>query len=120
MKKLVCKVATVSAVLLASSGFVPFDSNGAKALNDRLFLSIAQEQAVFQIVDNQKARRAQAPRGFQAEIGQVLPTSIKLRNFPSDATTKVWAITSYSYVLLQDRLLIVNPQDRKVVDIITQ
>ena len=119
MKKLVC-IATVSAVLLATSGFVPFDSNASKALKDRLFLTIAQEQAIFQIVDKQKVQRAQAPRGFQAEVGQVLPTSIKLLTFPSDATTKVWAITSYSYVLLQDGLLIVNPQDRKVVDIITQ
>jgi hypothetical protein len=39
---------------------------------------------------------------------------------PSDGTNGVWAVKSCDYAMLQNQLVIVSPQDRKVADIITQ
>jgi hypothetical protein len=85
-----------------------------------LFLNAAQEHALFQSVRKQQGKKVAVPSGFKAEIGQAVPKSVKLHRLPRNATNQVWAAKPYDYVMLQDQLLIVRPQDRKVVDIITQ
>ena len=90
------------------------------AQQHRLFLNGAQEHVVFQSVSKHDGTQETVLPGFKADIGQVVPTSITLHRLPSDATSRVWAVKSCDYATLQNQLLIVNPQDRKVADIITQ
>jgi hypothetical protein len=89
------------------------------AQQHRLFLNGAQEHFIFQHVSKLARTKETVPPGFTAEIGHVVPNSIKLHRFPSDVTKRVWAVTSYDYAMLQNQLLIINPQDRRVVDIVT-
>ena len=90
------------------------------AQQHRLFLNGAQEHVVFQSVSKHDGTKETVPLGFEADIGQVVPKSITLHCLPSDTTNHVWAVKSCDYATLQNQLLIVNPQDRTVADIITQ
>jgi hypothetical protein len=117
-------------LLLASVGFAAAAGNDWVASNDRVFLTYAQqrrlvlngaqEQVIFRSVSKQNGKKETAPPGFKAEIGQVVPKSITLHRLPTDATNHVWAVKPYDYAMLQNQLLIVNPKDRIVDDIITQ
>jgi hypothetical protein len=84
----------------------------------RLVLSNAQERAVLRAVRKQNHQKQSILSGFEPEIGQPVPPSATLRRLPSEATSGVWAVRSYAYVLTPTQLLIVNPQDRIVDDII--
>jgi hypothetical protein len=92
----------------------------AAASSHRLYLSIAQEHAILQSINGQSVKAEIAPSGFQAKIGGMVPPSIALHRMPANATRKVWAVRGYYCVLLKSQLLIVNPQDRKIVGIISK
>jgi len=90
------------------------------AQQHRLFLNGAQEHFVFQSVSKHDGANEALPPGFEAEMGQEVPKSITLHRLPSDGANGVWAVKSCDYAMLQNQLVIVSPQDRKVADIITQ
>jgi hypothetical protein len=94
------------------NGFLTF------AQEHRLVLSTAQERAILRVVRKQNDKKHSILSGFAPEIGQPVPPSVTLRRLPSEATNRVWAVRSYAYVLTPTQLLIVNPQDRIVDDII--
>lgn len=94
------------------NGFLTF------AQEHRLVLSDAQERVVLRVVRKQNDKKHGILSGFEPEIGQPVPRSVALRRLPSEATSCVWAVRSYAYVLTRTQLLIVNPQDRIVDDII--
>jgi len=104
-------------LLLASVSFVAA-ADSSMASNDRLSLTGTQEHTIVQSVNKQNVKKEVAPSGFKAAVGQALPTSIPLHSLPSDTTSQVPAVKSYDYAMLQGQLLIVNPKDRKIVDII--
>lgn len=115
-------------LLLASVGFAAAAGNDWVVSSDsdfltyakqhRLILNGAQEHVIFQSVSKQNGKKQTAPPGFKVEIGQSVPKSIMLRRLPSDARDRVWAAKPYDYVMLQNQLLIVNPLDRIVDDVI--
>jgi hypothetical protein len=53
-------------------------------------------------------------------IGATVPTEISLKPVPAKVATQVSTLRPYDYALLPDRLLIVNPSDKKVVDVINR
>ena len=110
--------AAALALLLASVGAAAAANSGAMAPNDHLNLTSTQQHSIVQSVNKQNAQAATSPSGFKAAVGEVVPTSIPLHALPSDATSQVPAAKSYDYAMLQSQLLIVNPKDRKIVDII--
>jgi len=85
-----------------------------------LFLNTAQEHFILRSLAKYNSKEPAAPPGFSPEIGAVVPNSIALRPLPAIVTDEVWATMSYNYVFLQDELLIVNPKDRTVEDIIVR
>jgi Protein of unknown function (DUF1236) len=110
--------ATALLLLLASIGFAAAAHISWMAPKDRLTLSGAQELALFQSISRQGVKKGTAPSGFEAEIGQAVPKSITLHKLPSDAASRVPTAKAYDYAMLQNQLLIVNPNDRIAVDVI--
>ena len=63
----------------------------------------------------------EAPSGFQASVGATLPSDITLEEVPNDVSSKVPTVANYRFAKLEDdRLLIVDPNDRRVVSIIEE
>jgi hypothetical protein len=67
------------------------------------------------------ASKEKAPSGFIAKIGAVIPSTLTTHPVPVTTANKVPALRPYQYALLSNnRLLIVNPSDNKVAEIITR
>ena len=110
--------AAAVALLLASASFAAAAGTGAMAPNDRLSLTSTQEHTILQSINKQSVKKEASPSGFKAAVGQSVPTSIALHALPNDATSQVPAVKSFDFAVLQNQLLIVNPKDRMIVDII--
>jgi Protein of unknown function (DUF1236) len=68
---------------------------------------------------NSKTSKQNAPSGFQATVGAVVPTTVKIDPVPSKAATDIPALKSYDFAVVQGKLLIVNPSDKKIAEVIT-
>jgi hypothetical protein len=59
-----------------------------------------------------------APSNFTAAVGATLPASIIPHMLPAEAPAHVPSLKPYDYALLRNKLLIVNPENRKIVQVI--
>jgi hypothetical protein len=50
--------------------------------------------------------------------GKRLPESVQLRDFPADIASKIPQIKAHKYAIVGDAILIVEPQERKVVEVV--
>jgi hypothetical protein len=50
--------------------------------------------------------------------GAVLPQDIEIVDMPQTIVTEVPEVRSYDYVVVSDRVILVEPQSRRVVDVI--
>ena len=62
-------------------------------------------------VTKQKPKQVQVQE--QIRVGSTLPATVQLETFPSDV-----GVTQYRYVYLGDRIALVEPQKRQIVEII--
>jgi Protein of unknown function (DUF1236) len=110
----------VAALLLVSScGFAAAAEVRAPfRASDDFVLTGAQESLIWHSVGRQRTNRANAPSAFEPSIYAAVPSSIVLRTLPAAVTGQVPMVRPYKYVTLGDALLIINPADRKIVDII--
>ncbi|MEZ0168057.1 DUF1236 domain-containing protein [Microvirga sp. TS319] len=51
-------------------------------------------------------------------IGMVIPPEVELLELPQDAATAVPTVTSYNYVIAGDQIAIVEPESRRVIQLI--
>lgn len=85
--------------------------------SDSLNLSSAQQETAWKDLDH--ATDQKAPAGFDAAIGTKIPTTIKISAMPSKATSDVSQLRPYDFAKVRDKLLIVNPSDRMIAEVIT-
>lgn len=110
---------TVALAFLASVGAASAVGAGWLKVSDRLYLTSAQEHVLWQTIGKQNAS-IKAPPGFIAFVGAVVPGSVTLHAMPSNAVSRIPTAEPFRYTILDKQLLIVNPENRKVVDIITE
>jgi|HubBroStandDraft_3_1064219.scaffolds.fasta_scaffold215947_1 hypothetical protein len=60
-----------------------------------------------------------APSGFSPTVGSVIPDSVTAAAVPSKAARSVPSLQPYDFVMVQGKLLIVNPSDKKIAEVIT-
>jgi hypothetical protein len=100
-----------------TTGSAPAAQSAAK---DSLSLSSEQQKSAWQDI-SKSATKVKAPAGFTAKVGEVIPSSISAQPVPAAAAHNVPALQPYQYVLLDsNKLLIVNPADHKVAEVISQ
>jgi hypothetical protein len=59
------------------------------------------------------------PADFSAKVGAVVPESIATTPVTARAARAVPALKAYDFAMVQKKLVIVNPSDRKIADVIT-
>ena len=112
-------IALAAAVLLSgvAAASAANMSNPAKA-GDTLNLTSTQQKTAWNDLYvpslNQKA-----PSGFHAIIGAVVPNSLTTAPVPSKAARAVPSLEPYDFAMVQKKLVIVNPADKKIVEVIT-
>jgi hypothetical protein len=83
-----------------------------------LNLTAQQKQAIMQSIQSERGQPA--PAGFQPRIGASVPQSMSLRQLPPNITTQVPATRDYEFAKLDNNeILLIDPKDRRVADIIT-
>src|SRR5262249_37663723 len=103
---LLCSIAAASA-----AGTGPF-----LVASDELVLTGAQEHLMWQRLVGRNAGSTTAPSGLRAALGAKLTASVAL---PATVTRQIPEMKPYAYATLGKTLLIINPNDRVIVDVIT-
>ena len=90
-----------------------------RAIVRKLVSAGAQEHLMWQRLVGRNAGSTTTPSGLIAAIGATLPASVALRALPATVTRQIPAVRPYKYAMLGRTLLIINPTDRVIVDVIT-
>ena len=87
--------------------------------NGSLQLNAQQKAAIFQSVTKEKVK-SPPPANMQVSIGAQVPASIELYPLPANVVSEVPAAKSYKYTVAQNQVLIVDPTNMKIIDVIKQ
>jgi hypothetical protein len=80
----------------------------------KLNLTLEQRHTIKEFVKDMKADAADV----QAAIGEPIPPGISPRPMPSDVSQKVPQVKSHRFFLTAQQIVIVDPKDNKVADVI--
>jgi hypothetical protein len=89
----------------------------AKMAKDHLSLTRRQQRTAWRDISKEATSQA-APQKFAASVGTTVPADISIQSVPAKVATRISKLKPYDYALLHGKLLIVNPTDKKVVDVI--
>lgn len=92
-------------------------SSTASMTKDHLSLTTAQEKLAWRDLSRQAASQ-RAPSNFSASVGTAVPNDITLRPIPRKVASQLPTLKPYRFARLPGEILIVNPSDKKVVDVI--
>ena len=109
--------AVAAALLLCSIAGASAAETGPFLVASEFVLTGAQEQLLWQRIGRNAS--STTPSGLIAAVGATLPASVALRALPATVTRQVPAVRPYKYAILDKSLLIINPTDRVIVDVIT-
>jgi hypothetical protein len=94
-------------------------SNKTTGASDSLTLSDSQQQSIWKDV-SKHATNQNAPADFNATVGTAVPSGMNTYPLPRRASRDVPAVKPYRYAMTQDKVLIVNPSDHKIADVVAQ
>jgi hypothetical protein len=120
-------ITLAAAVLLAgvsaaaAAGVQPPNAgvNMAPPAGDTLSLSSAQQKTAWKDLYTGSLNQ-KAPAGFNAVAGAVVPDTVTTAPVTSKAASDVPALKPYHFAMLQNKLVIVNPADKKIAEVITR
>jgi Protein of unknown function (DUF1236) len=87
--------------------------------SDTLSLSDAQRQAAWQDLYMDSLNQG-TPPGFDAVVGATVPNTIVIVPVTAQAGSDVPALKPYSFAMVQKKLVIVNPSNRKIAGVIAR
>jgi len=90
--------------------------SGAESIQPRLNLTQQQKQAVNRGLSGEPSQNAAAD--LQLRVGEPLPSSITPHVMPKSVTEPVPETKWYEFAKLPDRVLMVDPKDRSIAEII--
>jgi hypothetical protein len=90
--------------------------SGAESIQPRLNLTQQQKQAVNRGLSGEPSQNAAAD--LQIRVGEPLPNSITPHVMPKSVTEPVPETKWYEFAKLPDRVLMVDPKDRSIAEII--
>ena len=85
---------------------------------DNLTLTRSQQRTVWRDLSKQASNQT-APSNFTASVGATIPSDVTIKAVPAKVAARVSSLKPYDFARLHNKLLIVNPNDKKVVDVIT-
>ena len=85
-------------------------------VSSTLNLTMEQRHIIKEIVKGLKVENE--PSKLQVGVGQVVPKAVLLRAMPADISDKVSQVKSHLFFLKNDKVVLVDPKDNKIVDVI--
>jgi len=112
-------LALAAAVLLAGASGASATTMSSTKPADTLNLTTTQQKAAWHDL-YMKSLSQKGPSGFTAKVGETLPSSITTAPVTEKAASAVPALKPYNFAMLQSELVIVNPNDHKIAEVITR
>ena len=129
MKLHLTAIATVAALasgigVASAADHQAMSNNSAKPTmqsmaKDNLSLTRSQQRTAWRDI-SKEATSQKAPGDFTASVGAIVPNDLSLQPMPAKVATRISSLKPYDYAMLHGKLLIVNPNDKKVVDVINR
>jgi len=113
------RYAIVAIALLASVGVASGQAGLPETSSSQMKLTPAQRIAILEAVLQDGGRTA-APTGFQPSVGGPVPPSVSLRALPSGATAQSPDLYGKKYTMVQNQVVLVDPETMRVLDILRQ
>jgi hypothetical protein len=111
-------VALLTAIVVFASSDLSLAKPSPDRPTDRLSLTDAQQARAYD--DLYMSPFAQTPPpGFKAVVGAVVPYSIATGRMTSKAASDVPALGPYKFAMIKNKLLIVNPLDNKIAEVVS-
>ncbi len=107
-------VSAASAASHMSSG-----ATTAGMARDTLALSATQQKDIWKDISHHATNQT-APSGFSATVGEAVPSGVSTYPLPRQAARDVPATRPYRYAMMQDKVLLVNPHDKKIADVVSK
>jgi hypothetical protein len=82
----------------------------------KLNLTLEQRFTIREIIKDKKD--VAAPADVQAAVGEPVPPGVTLQPIPSDVAQKVPQVKAHRYFLTAQQIVIVDPKDNKVAEVI--
>jgi hypothetical protein len=97
---------------------IAFLGSLAVATAAELSLTAQQKQMIAQGVQTEKGQPA--PAGFLPRVGAAVPQALTMRQLPAAVTSQIPAAREMQFAKLDsNEVLLIDPKDRRVADIIT-
>lgn len=100
--------------LLAGGTSLAMAQDGA---SDTVSLSAAQRSAVWKDLSKQAINQNAA--GFDAAIGTFMPDIVEIEPIPSEVAADNPSLTPYYFAMVDHKLVIVDPSNRVIADVLT-
>jgi hypothetical protein len=94
-------------------------ANKIVGASDTLTLSDAQRASLWNDVGSHASNQT-TPQGFSASVGEAVPSQLSIRPLPRQARRDVPEVRPYRYAMTADKVLIVNPSDHKIADVVAK
>jgi Protein of unknown function (DUF1236) len=118
---LLAPLALVGVSGLATAQSPPSAGLGATDPTAPLRLSPADKNAIFNAVRQDKAKpNTSTPPDLPVSVGIQLPPSIALKILPDTALAQAPAAKTVQYIVIENQVVLVDPTNMRVVDIINQ
>ena len=98
----------------APAQIAPQRPHDALAPGPKLNLTLEQRHTIRELVKDMKVDAAD----MKAEIGEPIPQGMTPRPMPSEVAQKVPQVKSHRFILTEQQIVIVDPKDNKVADVI--
>ena len=110
MKKLLMAAVLVG---FAGAAFAQTGSTTSTTTTTTTKFEPAWRSEIKEYVTKEKVTHIPPPPGYTVAVGAPLPPTVELRSFPSSAP-----YAKYRYSVIGDETVVVDPTDRKVVEVI--
>jgi Protein of unknown function (DUF1236) len=110
-------LAGVSAASAASTQTPSTSIKVLRPATDNLSLNRIQQKVAWADLSS-NATNQKIPLGFKVTAGSVVPNSVTIQAVTKKAGSDVPALKSYGFAIVQGKLLIVSPSDKRVAEVI--
>jgi hypothetical protein len=108
-----------TAMVLGGAAFAKTQHHAA-APSDNLYLSAAQERAAWNGLSSVGTQQIPPDSFSLPGKGATIPAGVDTQPIPAPVAARVPALRGYQFTRVSDRVVIVNPTNHRVVEVISQ
>jgi hypothetical protein len=116
MTRLLVRIAAVALLSVAPAAHAQTPQQQELAPTARVNLTLEQRHIIKELIKDLKIEPTKT--SVQPAVGDALPQDVSLRPMPSEIGQKVPQIKAHRFLVTADQIVIVDPKDNKVAELI--